>query len=109
MMDVRTRSARWCKNSVGSVAAARRRGYCCSKNRKTWTPAEDAYLQQNWGRLSGDEICGKLGRSYNSINLRRKRLGAGSTRDRVGAFCIRDLETLTGIDHRHWHDFVQRG
>lgn len=90
-------------------ATAKRHGYRSARQRKSWSAQEDAYIKENWGRISGDAMCAALGRTFNSINLRRKRLGAWSTRDRTDSYCIQDLERLTGIDHRHWHDFVARG
>ena len=73
-------------------ATALRHGYCSTRKRKSWSPREDAYIKENWGRISADQMCAALGRTYNSINLRRKRLGAWSTRDRTDSDCIRDLE-----------------
>ena len=98
---------RCARHNIRATAFAN--GYCTTRKRKSWSPREDAYIKENWGRISGDEMCAALGRTYNSINLRRKRLGAWSTRDRTDSYCIRDLEQLTGIDHRYWHDFESRG
>ncbi len=88
--------------------AAVRGGYAPSADRKAWNdPAEDQFLIDNWHKLSGDEIAARLGRTFNSVNLRRKRLEIG--RYDGTEFTIRDLEELTKIDHRQWHDFAARG
>jgi hypothetical protein len=44
---------------------------------------------------------------FNSVNLRRKRLGIGAYDG--DEFTIRDLEDITKIDHRQWHDFIANG
>lgn len=89
------------------ATAARRGGYETSKERKAWTDAEDRFLRDNWHRLSGDEIARQLGRTFTSVNLRHKRLGIG--RYDGQELTIRDLEDLTKLDHRQWHDFIARG
>jgi len=89
------------------IQAARRGGYKTAKQRKDWTPAEDQFVRDNWHKLSGDEVATALGRSFNSVNLRRKRLGIG--RYEGDEFTIRDLEELTRLDHRQWHEFIERG
>jgi superfamily II DNA or RNA helicase len=89
------------------AAAARRGGYATSKERKAWTDAEDQFLRDNWHRLSGDEIAQRLERTFTSVNLRHKRIGIG--RYDGHELTIRDLEVLTKLDHRQWHDFIARG
>ena len=89
------------------IRAAKRGGYQTTKDRKDWTPEEDRFLRENWHRMSADEIAAALGRGFNSVNLRRKRIGIG--RYDGEDLTIRDLEELTRIDHRQWHDFVARG
>jgi superfamily II DNA or RNA helicase len=89
------------------ATAARRGGYTTSKQRKAWSKEEDQFLRDNWHRLSGDEIAQRLGRSFTSVNLRHKRLGIG--RYDGHELTIRDLEDLMRIDHRQWHDFIDRG
>ena len=89
------------------IRAAKRGGYQTTKDRKDWTPDEDRFLRENWHRMSADEIAAALGRGFNSVNLRRKRIGIG--RYDGEDLTIRDLEELTRIDHRQWHDFVARG
>jgi len=88
--------------------AAVRGGYKTDKVRRPWNdPAEDEFLERNWHLMSGDEIAAALGRSFESVNLRRKRLGIGSYDG--DEFTIRDLEEITKIDHRQWHDFIACG
>lgn len=89
------------------ATAARRGGYSTTKERKAWSDDEDQFLRENWHRLSGDEIAKQLGRTFTSVNLRHKRLGIG--RYEGHELTIRDLEELTRIDHRQWHDFIERG
>lgn len=89
------------------IRAAKRGGYQTTKERKAWTPEEDRFLRENWHHMSADEIAAALGRRFNSVNLRRKRIGVG--RYEGEDLTIRDLEELTRIDHRQWHDFVTRG
>lgn len=90
------------------AAAARRGGYRPGRARKAWgDPQEDLFLWDNWHRMSGDEIAAALGRSFHSVNLRRKRLGIG--RYDGDELTVRDLESLTAIDHRQWQEFIARG
>lgn len=89
------------------ASAARRGGYKPTKDRKGWSRTEDQFLRDNWHRLSGDEVAATLGRTFNSVNLRRKRLQIG--RYDGEDLTIRDLEELTRLDHRQWLEFIQRG
>jgi hypothetical protein len=90
------------------MQAARRGGYAPSRLRKPWgDPAEDEFLRANWHRLPGDEIARALGRTFESVNLRRKRIGV--TRYDGDELTIKTLEELTKIDHRQWHEFIERG
>lgn len=88
------------------IRAAKAGGYRSKRNRKIWTPADDDYLRQNWGRLHAEEIADHLGCSVCACTLRKKRLGI-STRN-FEDLSIRDLEELTRIDHRQWHGFIER-
>jgi hypothetical protein len=89
------------------ASAARRGGYVSNKPRKPWTAAEDQFLKDHWHMLSGDEIARQLGRTFTSVNLRRKRLGI--VRYDGDELTIRDLEALTRLDHRQWHEFIEQG
>lgn len=89
------------------VQAAKRGGYRTAKKRKAWSKEDDKFIVDNWHRMSGDEVAGALGRTFDSVNLRRKRLGVG--RYDGDELTVRDLEELTRIDHRQWHDFIERG
>ena len=44
---------------------------------KSWTPAEEAYLAENWGTVSIDGICKHLNRTKAAIMIRVQRLGLG--------------------------------
>ena len=87
--------------------AAKRGGYVSARARKAWTARDDDYIRLNWHSTSGDAIAAALGRSFESVNLRRKRIGVG--RYDGSELTIRDVEEATRIDHRQWHDFVERG
>lgn len=45
---------------------------------KRWTPEEEQYLEDSWGILSMGTIEKRLGRTRNSIEEKRKRLGLGA-------------------------------
>lgn len=75
--------------------------------RRRWTKAEDEFLRAAWGRQLATEIAGRLGRTLTAVQLRKKRLGI-STRD-FEDLTIRDIETLTKIDHRQLHRFIEWG
>lgn len=95
-------------NRLNLMAAARRGGYVPEGERKPWSdPAEDQFLLDNWHKMSGDEIAARLGRTFNSVNLRRKRLGIG--RYDGEELTIRDLEAQTKIDHRQWQSYIEQG
>ncbi len=87
--------------------AAKRGGYQTTKDRKAWTPEEDKFLEEHWHQMSGDAIAAALGRSFTSVNLRRKRIGI--SRYDGEELTIRDVEALTRIDHRQWQEFIARG
>ena len=89
------------------ASAARRGGYVSHKPRKPWTAAEDQFLRDHWHRLSGDEIAQQMGRTFTAVNLRRKRLGIA--RYDGEELTVRDLEALTRLDHRQWHDMIEKG
>lgn len=89
------------------INAAKRGGYTTTKDRRAWTPEEDRFLEANWHKMSGDAVASALGRSFTSVNLRRKRIGI--SRYDGDELTIRDLEGLTQIDHRQWQEFIARG
>ena len=45
--------------------------------RRRWTPKEEEYLQENWGKYSIPAIAKKLGKSVNAIKVRANRLALG--------------------------------
>lgn len=89
------------------INAARRGGYRTSRVRMDWTPEEDEWLRENWHRHSPDEVAAHLGRSLTSVTLRKKRLGV--TRYDGPDYTIHDLESMLRLDHRQWHDLIERG
>lgn len=79
---------------------------------KTWTPEEDAFLQDKWGTLSIPIIAKQLGRSVGAINNRRYHLGCGAHLEndhRVNhcRFQVVDLEEFWkwAEDHKDIMDF----
>jgi ribosomal protein L34 len=94
------------RHNICRVAQAH--GYKTAKKRKAWSAEETALLRSLWGKVSGEAICKRLGRTYQSINLQRKRAGGFSTRDDEGHRII-DLERMFKIDHRQWQEFKARG
>jgi hypothetical protein len=62
-----------CRHQV--IRAAKRNGYGSNKSRKRWTPGEDQFLHEHWRRVNVEVIAQKLGRSIQSITLRKERLG----------------------------------
>lgn len=46
--------------------------------KKEWTPEEEYYLQDNWGRVSIPGIAKHLGRSINAVKVRATRIGLGN-------------------------------
>ena len=75
--------------------------------RRTWTPEDDQYLIDNYGRVPVSELCATLQCSELSIQNRKRRLRI-STRDFVD-MTVRDIEAATRIDHRHWQHFMEIG
>lgn len=83
-------------------------GYAPTKSRRSWTEEEDQFLRANWHWLSVEQIATKLDRTTKSVIMERKRLGI--TRfDDAEMLNIREIEEHTRIDHRLWHDFIERG
>lgn len=90
------------------MGAARRGGYAPRGDRKPWgDPAEDEFLRRNWHKLPGDEIARVLGRTFEAVNLRRKRIGV--KRYDGDELTIKSLEARTSIGHRQWLEFIERG
>lgn len=89
------------------AAAALRGGYVSTRERRPWTDQEDEFLSTNWHLMSADQVAAALGRSFNSVNLRRKRIGVG--RYDGDDLTIRDVQELTKLDHRQWQEFIDRG
>lgn len=89
------------------IAAARRGGYVAKTTRQRWTVQEDQFIRANWHLLSADEVAAQLGRTFDSVKLRSKRLGV--RRYEGDELTVRDLEDLTGINHRQWHKFIDQG
>lgn len=46
--------------------------------RRSWTPEEDAYLEDKWGVVSVGGIAKRLNRSENAVIVRSQRLGLGA-------------------------------
>lgn len=86
---------------------AKEGGYISTKVRGTWTEADDEFLRENWHKLSPEKVAEKLGRTVTSCVLRKKRIGIG--RYDGPDLNILDVEKITKIDHRLWHDFIERG
>ena len=89
------------------AVAARRGGYVPSRTRRSWQDSEDEFLRRCWHEMSAEQVAKALGRSVTSVKMRRKALGIG--RYDGEDLTIRDLERLTRLDHRQWHEFIARG
>ena len=48
------------------------------RRNKSWSEAEDAYLQDKWGTVSVQGIAKALGRTENAVLNRKNRLGLGA-------------------------------
>jgi len=59
--------------------------------RRTWTPEDDAYLEERWGQATPQAIALRLGRTYTAVRLRAKRMGLG-LRGLDGSYSARELE-----------------
>lgn len=56
--------------------------------RRRWTPKEEEYLQENWGKYSIPAIAKKLGKSVNAIKVRANRLALPNLKAIVqAAYC----------------------
>ena len=89
------------------VNAAKHGGYRTARQRKDWSPAEDDWLREHWHKYSPGEVATRLGRSVVSVTLRKKRLGI--RRYDGPDLTIHDLEAALRIDHRFWHEFIEKG
>lgn len=97
--------------------AAARGGFKTQAVRRPWKdPAEEEFLLKNWRVMSGDEMAAALGRTFNSVHVHYKRLKAAAaqgqsneTPEAADEFTIRELEELTGVGHRQWQGFIERG
>jgi hypothetical protein len=45
---------------------------------KDWSVQELEYLQEHWGEKTIPQIARNLGRSFNAVSIKAKRLGLGS-------------------------------
>lgn len=89
-------------------AAAIAAGFKTTRHRVTWTMAMDARLMSDGGRTSVEDLATELGCTATAVKLRRKRIGAPSSRQ-VSDLTIHDVEHLTRIDHRFWLRFIKDG
>lgn len=87
--------------------AARRGGYRSRRVRRDWTEQERQWMRENWHRFSPAEVAARLGRSVCSVVVEKKRLGIG--RYDGADLTIHDLEKATGLDHRSWQAFIDKG
>jgi hypothetical protein len=74
------------------IQAARRGGYRAARQRMGWSADEDAFLVDNGQRMRIGQLAAALGRSFNAVKLRRRRLGIG--RCTGGARTLREHELL---------------
>ena len=90
--------------------AAQRGGYTPRRKRIEWTPEADAYLEEHYGLVPVSELCQALDCSPAAINNRRKRLGLSAwDRSREIGYNVREIEDLTGLDHRIQRRFMDAG
>jgi hypothetical protein len=78
-----------------------------SKDRRNWTPAEEAFLRRWQGARSAGWIARQLGRGETSVVLKFRRLGL-SRRVRVG-YTSRDLGLCMGVDQATVCGWIERG
>lgn len=77
--------------------------------RRAWTEEEVAFMRENWGRLTPEQIGKKLGRSLNAINIQSRRLKLGPITD-ASKFTKHEIcKLLGGIDHRKVTMWVKEG
>ncbi len=48
------------------------------RHNKTWSPEEEYYLKENWGKYSIPTLARNLGRTVNGVKVRAARLGLGA-------------------------------
>lgn len=84
---------------------------------KKWKREEDAYLEEYWGTKSITALAKHLGRSIDSINVRKTRLGLGRFLDNGDYITYSQLlQAVFGIEDAHcayrisksWIDFPMR-
>ena len=63
--------------SVDEIAAMRTRMQTGRKH-PSWTPQEEEYLQESWGRIAIPTIAKKLGRTSVAVQNRARKLGLGA-------------------------------
>lgn len=64
---------------------------------KNWTPEEEDFLRENWGRMAVPSIAKRLGRTVNAVIVRKDRLGLGPYLDRGEYVTLNQLvHVLTG-------------
>ncbi|TXG96141.1 MAG: hypothetical protein E6R08_10230 [Nevskiaceae bacterium] len=92
------------------IRFAKEGGYRRSRPRITWTTTKVAYLKANFGRRPIEEICAHLQCTPAAIQNQKKRLGLSTWAISAElGYNIREIESLTKIDHRAWMDFVDAG
>jgi hypothetical protein len=86
-------------------ARTRRKAKCAAnlpaRCRIAWNAQRDAWLRAKWGRVPIERISEALGATAVACKLRAARLGI-STRN-LEDFSIKELESLTKVNHRQWH------
>lgn len=94
MMDAEIAAA--LNREVRVVAKERR--WLCGYKQRPWTPEEEDFLRENWGKTSFDGLCKKLGRSRNALLIRVGRLGLPPYLESGTYVSMNQLLLALGID-----------
>lgn len=74
---------------------------------KYWTPEEDEYLREHWGKASLNAIAKTIGRTENAVLCRKEKLHLGAFLDNhpkgavtLGTICAADVLKRRGINYQ---------
>ncbi|WP_156291258.1 sigma-70 RNA polymerase sigma factor region 4 domain-containing protein [Oceanobacillus salinisoli] len=74
----------------------------------TWSNEEIEYLKDGAGFVKVSTIAKNLGRSYQSVNLKMKRLNVYNTKTQTGMLTMHELATIIGVDRKTVEGWVIR-
>ncbi|RKQ28167.1 helix-turn-helix domain-containing protein [Oceanobacillus halophilus] len=73
-----------------------------------WSNEEIEYLKDDAGFVKMSTIAKNLGRSFDSVQIKMKRLNINHTKSQTGMLTMHELATILGVDRKTVEGWVHR-